>query len=284
MTPYAAGFPANHPPMRTFWGIPIISGGRIIGDLYLTDKETGEFTDEDEDILMTLAVQAAIAIEKARLHESLEEITVLKERERIAMDLHDGAIQSLYGVGLKLETCIEELQDEPPHIRHQLDSAVEELHRVTRKIRGYIFDLRPDELECKDLDECLSGLLRELSVNTLACTDQSIQDDGKGNPCRFLSREQTQQLFYVAREAMTNILKHARARSVRVEVSMEDGEFRLRIIDDGVGVAQAHESPDGQGLRDMRQRAEALGGWLMVRAGDRGGTIITVAVPIEVEL
>ena len=150
--------------------------------------------------------------------------------------------------------------------------------------KGHIFDLRPDELEGKDLDECLSGLLRELSVNTLVITNLIVQDDGKGNPCRLLSHQQTQQLFRIASEAMTNILKHARARSVQAELS--NGRWRVQAHhqDDGVGVDQARKSLDGQGRHDMRQRAELLRGRLTVEPRDTGGTIVSVAVAMEVEI
>ncbi|MPZ50201.1 MAG: GAF domain-containing protein [Dehalococcoidia bacterium] len=280
--PHAAGFPANHPAMKTFLGIPVISRGLVIGDLYLTDKEHGEFTDEDEEILTILAIQAAIAIANARLYESLEETAVLKERERIATDLHDSAVQSLYGVGLQLESCLEELGGETPAVRQQIQGVIVELNRVVRRIRSYIFDLRPDELEGKELDECLTDLLSELSATGIVSTDLTVIDEVGRNPCRSLSREQAEQLFHIAREATANIFKHARASHVRVEVSVTAGEFRLLISDDGLGIGQP-QSAAGRGLREMYERALALGAKLAVASRDGGGTIITVIMPPGME-
>jgi signal transduction histidine kinase len=281
--PHAAGFPANHPAMKTFLGIPVISRGLVIGDLYLTDKEHGEFTDEDEETLTTLAIQAAIAIANARLYENLEETAVLKERERIASDLHDSAVQSLYGVGLQLESCLEEVGGEMPAARQQIQDVIVELNRVVRRIRSYVFDLRPDELEGKELDECLTDLLGELSATGIVSTDLTVIDGDGRNPCRSLSREQAEQLFHIAREAMTNIFKHARASHVWVEVSATDGEFRLLVSDDGLGIGQ-RQNTDGRGLREMHERALALGAKLAVAPRDGGGTIVTIIVPAGMEI
>ncbi|HEY4685064.1 MAG TPA: GAF domain-containing protein [Dehalococcoidia bacterium] len=280
--PHSVGFPPNHPPMKTFLGVPIISGGRVIGDLYLTDEERA-FTDEDEEIVKTLAVQAAIAIENAHLYQGVQEVSVLKERERIAMDLHDGAIQSLYGVGLKLESCMAEIEGKSPPTKSRLDGAIEDLNAVIRRIRSYIFDLRPDEIENRELQESLSELLRELSVNTLVNTQLVIQDEGNGNPSRLLSAEQARQLYYIAREALTNVLKHARASNVRAEISLHDGKLKMSISDDGLGLSGTQRSADGQGLHDMQLRAQSLGGELTVQPGLTAGTVVTAVVPVEAE-
>jgi GAF domain-containing protein len=110
--PRRAGLPPNHPPMRTFLGVPIRVKGDVIGNLYLTDKFSAAdpdgrvvipFTEEDEKIVEMFATQAGIAIENAQLYRKTQQLAVLQERERIGMDLHDGIIQSIYAVGLMLE-------------------------------------------------------------------------------------------------------------------------------------------------------------------------------------
>ncbi|MEK7861663.1 MAG: GAF domain-containing protein, partial [Chloroflexota bacterium] len=99
--PSSVGFPKDHPPMRSFAGTPILLRGEPLGNLYLTEKQgADEFTQDDLEALATLAAQAAIAIENARLYEQVERVSVLEERQRIRMDLHDGVMQSLYGVSL----------------------------------------------------------------------------------------------------------------------------------------------------------------------------------------
>ena len=116
----AHGFPANHPPMHSFLGAPVKALGRIYGNIYLTEKRGAPFFDEeDEAALVVLATQAGVAIENARLYEEsaiaqeeLRRLEVLEERERIAKELHDGVIQSLFGVGMELQGASAMAQDE----------------------------------------------------------------------------------------------------------------------------------------------------------------------------
>ena len=108
----SCGFPPHHPPMKSLLGVPVLSRGRIIGNLYLTEKQgSAAFEDTDEEIVRMLATQAAAAIETGRLQEQLESLARLEERERIAMDLHDGVIQSVYATALHLEDAGERLSD-----------------------------------------------------------------------------------------------------------------------------------------------------------------------------
>ncbi|MEK6620771.1 MAG: GAF domain-containing protein, partial [Chloroflexota bacterium] len=141
--PASVGFPPDHPPMRSFLGVPILWRGRSVGNLYLTEKiEAEEFSADDEEALMTLAAQAAIAIENARLYEQLGRIAVLEERHRIGMDLHDGAMQSLYGVGLLLEDVSDRLEGEPEVARSELARAVDRLNATIADLRGYVLGLK----------------------------------------------------------------------------------------------------------------------------------------------
>ena len=109
--PRSVGFPPNHPPMKSLLGAPVSGRGRVFGNIYLTDKQGAEtFDEEDERVLVVLATQAAIAVENARLYDEserkgreLQRLQVLEERERIAKELHDGVIQSLFAVGMSLQ-------------------------------------------------------------------------------------------------------------------------------------------------------------------------------------
>ncbi|MDP9245750.1 MAG: GAF domain-containing protein, partial [Chloroflexota bacterium] len=126
--PASVGFPANHPPMKSFLGVPISWRGESVGNLYLTEKRGGpEFTVEDEEALLTLAAQAAIAIENARLYSQTSRISTLEERHRIGMYLHDGAIQVLYGLSLQLEDVAERADTAPHEVKAKLRRAVDRL-------------------------------------------------------------------------------------------------------------------------------------------------------------
>ncbi|MBI4671991.1 MAG: GAF domain-containing protein [Chloroflexi bacterium] len=166
--PRAIGFPPHHPPMKTLLAAPIIAKGQVYGNLYVTDKRNErEFTASDENILVMLAAQAGIAIENARLYNQIQDLAVLRERERIGMDLHDGIIQSLYAVGLRLEEMADQTGADNPALHARLDQAIDEITDVIKDIRNYILDLRPQISEGKDLRVGLADLVNAFRANSL---------------------------------------------------------------------------------------------------------------------
>jgi len=279
--PHSAGFPPNHPPMTTFLGLPLIYKFRVVGDLYLTDKLSGVFTQQDEDAIAAFAVQAAIAIENARLYEKVQDIAVFEERERIAMDLHDGTIQSLYGLGLKLEECQERVEGEPQYVVSAIDRLIGDVNAIIRDIRNYIFDLRPLRLRGTDLVGALAELMRETRVNTLINTSVVVEEEA---PCRSLTEEQVSQLYHIAHEAVSNAQKHARATSITAEVYEQDGAFRMRVSDNGQGFDPANNNRQtGRGMMNMAERVRAIGGHLWVESAPGQGTTLTVELPLNGE-
>ena len=280
--PGSAGFPPNHPPMHSLLALPIVYKGRTIGDLYLADKEGAEaFTDEDEEAVTLFAAQAAVAIENARLYEQVQSLAVLEERQRIGMDLHDGVIQSIYGVGLNLEGCVEDVYDNPTAVAGQLDKAISDLNVIIREIRNYIFGLRPQPLAGSTVfSDALADLVQELRVNSLAEVDLVIDGDREAQ----LTEEQSLNLFHIAREALANIQKHARATRVEARLSNRNGVFSLVIADNGVGFdASAAAMPSQRGVRNMRERAQALGGRVSVDSVPGRGTKVCVEVALRRE-
>ncbi|HXH21329.1 MAG TPA: GAF domain-containing sensor histidine kinase [Dehalococcoidia bacterium] len=275
--PHAVGFPPGHPRMHSFLGVPLLYKGRVVGNLYLTDKEDGAFTEQDERAIQAFATQAAVAIQNARLYEQVQDMAVLRERERIGMDLHDGTIQQLYGLGLKLEDCIGRVQSEPEEVREELDEAIERINAIIRDIRSYIFDLRPLRLQGSDLVTALGELVMETRVNTLMTVDLRVNDEHIADS---LTEEQASQLFAIAHEALANVRKHAQARTVTVSLSREGGRLSLQVADDGRGM-QDREHATGRGLGNMADRAEALGGSFTLESAPGKGTAVTVEVPLR---
>ncbi|MFQ5656680.1 MAG: GAF domain-containing protein [Candidatus Methylomirabilales bacterium] len=275
--PASMGFPPHHPPMKNFLGVPIISKGKVIGSLYLTDRQEGEdFTQADQDAAAMLAAQAAVAIENARLYEQLHGLTTLQERQRIAMDLHDGVIQSIYAVGLNLENCADMVGERLPEVKQRLSKAMSDLNGVIKEIRNYIFDLRPDRSRSRTLKQVLEDAAKELRVNTLIEADLVV-DELKEN----LSPQQLLQLSQIVREAVANIIKHAKASSVTVHVFAKDDHFFLSVWDNGVGYVPGKvQGKSGQGLRNMVQRAGGMGGRLFVKTAPEEGTRLTVRIPL----
>lgn len=274
--PRAVGFPPHHPPMKTFLGAPVRHGDVALGNLYLTEKAGGrEFTPEDESLLVLFAAQAAMAIRNAQLHRQVQDLVVLEERERIGMDLHDGVIQSLYATGLRLENALEDLRTDPNAVAPELERAINQLNQIIADIRGYIFHLRPGALSGTDLAGAVGELLQELESHASLKTELEEQQGA----CAHLSEEQVGELLLVARESLTNVRKHARARRVAVRLERENGVFRMTIVDDGVGFDAAHPAT-GQGLGNLRERLQRLGGSVRISSAPEQGTMVVVELPV----
>ncbi|HEY6057761.1 MAG TPA: GAF domain-containing sensor histidine kinase [Candidatus Limnocylindrales bacterium] len=272
------GFPPNHPDMHSFLGVPVSVKGRSIGNFYLTDKENGVlFSERDQAIVEMFARHAAIAIENARLHEQVQRLAVVEERERIGQDLHDGIIQSIYAVGLSLED-VPDLIDEGDtgEAKARVDRAIEGLNLSIRDIRNFIFGLRPELLEKAGLMAGLAALADEFRLNTMVDVDLAIDGRDIGE----LSEEHTLQFLHIAREALSNVARHSKATRARIELAVTSDELRLVIADNGIGFAvNDNRGPGHQGLNNMRARATALGGRLDLESERDQGTRIIVAVP-----
>ncbi len=278
--PASVGFPDHHPPMRSFLGVPIVWRGRSVGNLYLTEKVgADEFTAEDEEAIITLAAQAAIAIENARLYEQVGRISVLEERQRIGMDLHDGAMQSLYGVGLLLEDAAERLPPQVSQERAPIERAVELLNGTIADMRRYVMGLRPIRGAERPLSESLPTLASQIGEQ--ARLKVSVEVDPEAE--RDLDPEQREATFYVAADALTNVARHARATTADIRFSRQDGSAVLEVQDDGVGFDPAVRGP-GIGIRNMRERAFVAGGRLHVGSSPGRGTRVRLELPLEREV
>ena len=270
--PDSYGFPPHHPPMRSFLGVPILVRQEVFGNLYLTDKQSGEaFTDIDEELTVALAGAAGVAIENARLHARIGELVLLEDRERIAKDLHDTVIQRLFATGLSLQGTAR--LAERPDVRARIQDAVEDLDVTVKHIRTVIFGLETTSTRGDGLRHKAMTLTREASgalgflpeVTFEGAIDTLVPDD--------LGRE----VLATMREALSNVARHAGATRVGVHL-VAGPEIVLRITDNGRGMPEQPSA--GLGLRNMASRAEALGGRFEVRAGDGGGTVIDWAVPV----
>jgi signal transduction histidine kinase len=275
--PAFVGFPRDHPLMRSFLGVPIVWRGRSVGNLYLTEKiGADEFSAEDEKAIITLAAQAAIAIENARLYEQVGRISVLEERQRIGMDLHDGAMQSLYGVGLLLEDASERLPDDARETRGTIERAVELLNGTIAEMRRYVVGLRPIRGAERPLSESLPTHASQ--IGDQARLQVSVDVDPEAE--RDLDPEQREAAFYVAADALTNVARHARADRARIQLSHRNGRAVLEIRDDGVGFDPDARGP-GLGMRNMRERAFVAGGRLEVGSEPGRGTTVRLELPLE---
>jgi signal transduction histidine kinase len=271
-------WPSQHPDMRSFLGVPIVSPDGIIGAFYLTEKDGAPaFDAEDQALIELLASHAAIAITNARLYEQSRELSIVSERNRLALDLHDVVSQKLFSLTLTAEAVATQLDRDPEAARVQ----VQRLQRLAREaldeLRSLILGLRPPELERDGLE----GTLRKEVEMLGRVHGVDIQLRASGG-IDGESGERRVGVLRIANEALHNALRHARPEHVVVSLSSGDGQFRVEVIDDGIGFepARAELRSRHLGLTSMEERARELGGRLEIRSSPGRGTTVRLQVPV----
>jgi signal transduction histidine kinase len=199
----------------------------------------------------------------------------LEERDRIGMDLHDGIIQSIYGVGLGLEGAQLMLDEDPKAAKERINHAIDGLNQAIRDIRAYILDLRPRQLGNEGLVNGINRLITEYRANTFSEVNftgsEELQD---------LSHAQSLALFHICQEALANVAKHANAKNVQVAVWTTQDRVLLEITDDGKGFdVEKIKTSIGHGLANMHTRAHAVGGEVDISSTLNEGTTILVWIP-----
>lgn len=279
------GFPAHHPAMTSFLGAPIIVKGRSVGNLYLSDKPEDEpFSEDDERLVEMFAAHAGIAIENARLHDLVQRMAVVDERERIGKDLHDGIIQAIYAVGLSLEDVPELVEEDAGRLEAvaRVDRAIDALNLVIADIRSYILQLRPAMGGEEDPVEGLARLGEELGMN--AVIDLEVDLDGGAETLRSFPPDRRSDILFIVREALSNVARHSGATRTALVLARDGDDLVLCLEDNGRGFDPSLLSgPDTlghhQGLSNMRDRAVGMGGTFAVERPDAAGTRIIVRVP-----
>jgi signal transduction histidine kinase len=279
-------WPAAHPQMRSFLGVPIVSAGDIIGAFYLTDKRAeGAFSAADESAVVLLASHAAIAIDQARLFEDSRELALLQERGRLARELHDAMSQSLFSLQLSADAAARLLESDPAAAAEQL-AAVRSLSAgVAAELRTTVEGLRPADLERDGLVAALGAQL------TVAGRAHDVPVDLESGELPELDPDAEHEILRIAQEAVTNALHHAHASRVRVSIGPDRAAgagapdapraLVLRVSDDGRGFDPEARALRSRrlGLTSMHERAASLGGALTIASAPGDGTIVELRVP-----
>jgi signal transduction histidine kinase len=201
----------------------------------------------------------------------------LEERDRIGMDLHDGIIQSIYGVGLTLEHARLLINENPQLTTGRIEQAIKDLNHTIRDIRAYILDLRPRQLKDENLIQGLQRLVTEFKVNTLI----DVHLKGAEEDFQDLPNPQAVALFHICQEALANIAKHAKAHRVNVVVWKTVNRALIEVKDDGRGFdLEKIKKSIGHGLSNMETRAANAGGELDITTEPGEGTSVLAWVPI----
>jgi signal transduction histidine kinase len=272
-------FIEKYPKLYTALGVPIISKGEVIGNLFLANKnDQEEYSEEDQQVLEMFANQTAIVIENAKLYRQTRRLAVLQERERFGMDLHDGVIQSIYAVGLMLEDIRGRVSKEPEKSRQGIATAVVSLNNAISDLRNYILNLRPHHFQDRNLLEGVEELARALRANTF----MNVYVEMCKLDSSLLSAEDTSELLHITQEALSNVQKHARATDVEVRANIENKHLIFEILDNGISIpTEMVMHSTGNGLNNMRERTETLDGKIEIKQQETGGTVIRLEIPLK---
>jgi signal transduction histidine kinase len=279
--PRFEGWPAAHPELADFLGMPIADDGEVLGALFLANKRchkpTGDcgFTEEDEELLRLLAQHAALALSNARLYERSRELTIAEERSRIAHELHDAVSQKLFSLRLTAQAATALVDRDTPRAKGELHEVTRLAAEAADELRAAVVELRPAALD----DDGLVATLR---------TQVQVLDRAHGARVAFnsarvraLPAAQEEAVLRVAQEALHNALRHASAGNVRVVLARRGNGAVLRVSDDGCGFDPKAVRRAGRrlGLVSMRDRADGVGGRLAITSEPGTGTTIELEVP-----
>jgi signal transduction histidine kinase len=252
--------------------VPLRVRGRATGTLMVANLKGGRGFDAGTIRLVeTFAAQVSVAIEYGRAQEDLQRLGLMEERERIAKELHDGIIQSLFAVGMGLQGTA--LMAGSPETARRIEGAVGELDGAIRDLRNYIFGLRPGILADRQLDQALRVLGEEVQASSRVAIEVEV-DAALAADLSSRSHE----IVQLTREALSNVARHAQATHSKVRLKRHGADAVLAIEDDGVGFDPGDTS--GNGLRNMRERAEAMGGTLQIASEAGKGTRLSLIFPV----
>ncbi|TAN31708.1 GAF domain-containing protein [bacterium] len=252
--------------------VPLRVRGGATGTLLVANLKGGRgFDDRTVRLVETFADQVSVAIEYARAQADLRRLGLMEERERIARELHDGIIQSLFAVGMGLQGTGQLTGS--PEVTARIEGAVGELDRSISDLRNYIFGLRPGILADRQLDQALRALGEEAQARSQGQVEVEV-DAGLAASLSASSHE----IVQLTREALSNVARHAQAKRTTIRLARHGSNAVLTIEDDGVGFDTGAESR-GNGMANMHGRAAGLGGTMRITSEVGKGTRLRVTFP-----
>lgn len=264
-----------------FLTAPVCAGDSPVGVIAAINTSHARFTEDQVAFFAILATFAASAIEGARLAEETQFVLLASERERIAREIHDGVAQSLFGVSIGLEVCKKQIQRDPVGSEERLGDLQEDVSRCLAELRRVVYDLRPLKLQELGLKGALEYWLSEVAVGRGTRGRLVVSGEPRVLPARTEAC-----LYRVAKEAVSNVVKHARAGEFEVRLRYDGSDVCLEVEDDGDGFCpdeamERAESGASLGLKSIRDRVAAEGGHLDLVSGPDGGARVTVTLSVK---
>jgi signal transduction histidine kinase len=274
------GIIVNHPEpnamgLRTEMAVPMVVGDTLVGVLNINAAEANRFGETDLRLMTTLADLIAVAVQNARLYEQAQELAALEERNRLARELHDSVSQALYGIALGTRTARVLLERDPKRLGEPLEYVMSLAEAGLTEMRALIFELRPEFLENEGLLTALRKQAASVQARHGIQVAASFCDDEPQVPLPI-----KEALYRIGREALHNIVKHANASKVTLDVRCEPDAIALELTDNGVGFDTGGEFPGHLGLKSMRERAARLNGVFELESAPGQGTRLYTRIPL----
>ncbi|MCB0208490.1 MAG: PAS domain S-box protein [Anaerolineae bacterium] len=262
------------PKASTLVCAPLLIHHKKLGVLLLWRNEA--FQEHDLNMVSAFASQAALGIESANLHRFNQQLAIQHERQRLARGLHDSVTQSIYSIGLAAETALKFLKDDSDS---KSRAPIEYIHALSKsgltEMREQLYRLHPVPLRDKDLVSALAEHCEQLSHQ------YELLIDFQASLKTPLTLIQQDELYYIARETLWNVIKHAQATHVELLLTQENSDILLSIKDNGAGFdLLILEQTETFGLRSVIERAELLNGYVIPQSKPGQGTYIMVRIPV----
>ncbi len=278
---FSTGTPAleQHPEAQAvLLASPLLVKYRPVGILCAINSSSHAFRREHFDFLSVLSAFAASAIENARLAEQGRYVLIASERDRIAREMHDGVLQSLFSISLGLELCKKQVYRDPAAVSVRLDELQQHLNNSMTELRRFIYDLRPMKLAELGLVGAVEYWVREITQGRDVRGHVVVE-----GAAPWLTPSEEACLYRVAKEAVSNVVKHAGASTFEVRIAFSNGLAYLTVSDDGDGFEVERVlggDTQGIGLNSIRDRVFSEGGTLDVRSDAANGTVLSVELPV----
>jgi PAS domain S-box-containing protein len=261
--------------VHSWLGVPLITRDRVIGILRLDHTNANFFSEDRVRLVMAFADQAAVAIENARYYEHSQSLAALQERQKLARELHDSVAQALYGIALGSRTARQLMDNDPIKAAESLEYCISLADAGLAEMRALIFELRPESLE-------LEGIVAALLKQTAALRARyalRVEESYCEEPQVPLSIKET--IFRVAQEALHNVIKHAHATQIDLQLDQANDVLILEVKDNGRGFEISNSYPGHLGMKSMQERVDQAKGSFEIQSSPGQGTTIKVQIPVS---